>query len=307
MSTRAENIPSSHPLRSLVRALRPHHWLKNCVVFAALIFAKRFTDPDSVFDAALTFGLFCAISSAVYLINDLLDIQADRCHPVKSLRPIASGEVSRTTAVSTAVVLAAGALGGAWLLSQPVAAVLLVYLLMNLAYSLWLKRVVILDVMVLAAGFLLRAVAGGLVLQVEISSWLILCATLLSLFLGFCKRRNELVVLEEGAGDHRFILREYSLPFLDQLISVVTASTLVAYCFYTMSPEVQAKLGTSALPLTIPFVLYGIFRYLYLVYQRSEGGSPTRVFYTDRPLLIDVALWALTAILALGGKLGTGV
>jgi 4-hydroxybenzoate polyprenyltransferase len=291
---------------SLIRALRPHQWIKNCVVFAALIFARRFTDVDSVLDASLTFGLFCAVSSAVYLINDLLDVKADRLHPEKSLRPIASGQVSRNTAVLTAVVLAAAAVGGAWWLAPPVAGVLLTYLVMNLAYSLWLKRVVILDVMVLAAGFLLRAVAGGLVLQVEISSWLILCATLLSLFLGFCKRRNELVVLQGSAGEHRFILREYSLPFLDQMISVVTASTLVAYCFYTLSPEVQGKLGTDGLPWTIPFVLYGIFRYLYLVYQRSEGGSPTRVFYTDRPLLIDVALWALTSILVLGGKLGAG-
>lgn len=307
MNTRAEKLPTAHPVRSLIRALRPHQWIKNCVVFAALIFAKRFTDPDSVLDAALTFGLFCLLSSAVYLINDLLDVEADRCHPVKSLRPIAAGEVSLTTAVLTATVLMVGGLGGAWLLSPTVAAVLLAYLLMNIAYSLWLKRAVILDVMVLATGFLLRAVAGGLVLEVEISSWLILCATLLSLFLGFCKRRNELVVLEEGAAEHRYILREYSLPFLDQLISVVTASTLVAYCFYTLSPEVQAKLGTNGLPWTIPFVLYGIFRYLYLVYQRSEGGSPTRIFYTDRPLLIDVALWALTAILVLGGKLGNGV
>jgi 4-hydroxybenzoate polyprenyltransferase len=304
MSTRAESIPSTRPLRSLIRALRPHQWLKNAVVFAALIFAKRFLDGDSVLDAALTFGLFCAVSSAVYLINDLLDVQADRRHPVKCRRPIASGEVSLPAAVVTAVALAAAALGGGWMLSRPVALVLLVYLAMNVAYSLWLKRVVILDVMVLAAGFLLRAVAGALVLDVEISSWLILCATLLSLFLGFCKRRNELVILEEEAGEHRFILREYSLPFLDQMISVVTSSTLVAYCFYTLSPEVQAKLGTSGLPWTIPLVLYGIFRYLYLVYHRSEGGSPTRVFYTDRPLLIDVALWALTAILVLGGRLG---
>jgi 4-hydroxybenzoate polyprenyltransferase len=287
-----------------MRALRPHQWLKNTVVFAALIFAKRFTDPGSVLDAGLTFALFCGISSAVYLINDLLDIQADRRHPAKSLRPIASGQVPTPLAVGTAVSLAAVSLAGGWALSSSVTLVLAGYLVMNLAYSLWLKRVVILDVMVLAAGFLLRAVAGGLVLDVEISHWLILCATLLSLFLGFCKRRNELEVLEEGAGEHRFILREYSFPFLDQMISVVTASTLVAYCFYTLSPEVQAKLGTDGLPYTIPFVLYGIFRYLYLVYHRSEGGSPTRAFFTDRPLLIDVALWVFTAILVLGGKLG---
>lgn len=300
MSTRSVSSSPSGSIGSLVRALRPHQWLKNAVVFAALIFAKRFTDLDAVTDSLLTFALFCAVSSAVYLINDLLDIQADREHPVKSLRPIAAGLVRVPVALTSAFVLAALALVGGWFLSPPVALVILIYLLMNLAYSTWLKRVVILDVMVLAAGFLLRAVAGGLALEVEISNWLILCATLLSLFLGFCKRRHELAILGERAGEHRFILREYSFPFLDQLISVVTASTLVAYCFYTLSPEVQAKLGTTRLPLTIPFVLYGIFRYLYLVYQKERGGSPARVFYTDRPLLIDVALWALTAVLVLG-------
>jgi 4-hydroxybenzoate polyprenyltransferase len=300
MSTRAVSATSGSSLTGLLRALRPGQWLKNAVVLAALIFAKRFTEPAAVVDSLLTLALFCAASASVYLINDLLDMEADRQHPVKSRRPIASGQVSVPMAVGTGAVLALVALGGGWLLSPAVAGVLLAYLLMNLAYSTWLKRVVILDVMVLAAGFLLRAVGGAVVLEVEISHWLILCATLLSLFLGFCKRRNELAVLEDRAGEHRYILREYSFPFLDQMISVVTASTLVAYCFYTLSPEVQEKLGTDRLHLTIPFVLYGIFRYLYLVYHRDRGGSPTRVLYTDRPLLVDVALWALTAIFVLG-------
>jgi 4-hydroxybenzoate polyprenyltransferase len=290
---------TASPLRGLVRALRPDQWLKNTVVFAALIFARRFTDPESILSTIATFVLFCGISSAVYLINDISDLQADRLHPRKSRRPIASGQVSVLLAGWAAAVLAIGSLWLAWLLSPGVALVLGSYLLLNLAYSTWLKRVVILDVMTLAAGFLLRAVAGAVVLHVEISDWLILCATLLSLFLGFCKRRNELAVLADRAGEHRSILREYSFPFLDQMISVVTASTLVAYCFYTLSPQVEDKLGTPYLPLTIPFVLYGIFRYLYLVYQRDEGGNPTRVFYTDRPLLVDVALWALTSVLVL--------
>ena len=299
MDTGSVSHATSSPLRGLVRALRPDQWLKNTVVFAALIFARRFTDPESVLSAVATFALFCGISSAVYLINDISDLQTDRLHPRKSRRPIASGQVSVLRAGWAAAVLAIGSVGLAWLLSPGVALVLGSYLLLNLAYSTWLKRVVILDVMALAAGFLLRAVAGAVVLHVEISNWLILCATLLSLFLGFCKRRNELMVLADRAGEHRSILREYSFPFLDQMISVVTASTLVAYCFYTLSPQVEDKLGTPYLPLTIPFVLYGIFRYLYLVYQRDEGGSPTRVFYTDRPLLVDVALWALASVLVL--------
>ena len=284
----------------LFRSLRPGQWIKNSVIFAALIFAQRFTEVDAVLRSIWAFGLFCGVSGAVYLLNDVLDARADRTHPTKSRRPIASGQVPPRLAVVAAGVLAVASLGGSWALSPSFAAVAGTYLALNLAYSVWLKRVVILDVMTIASGFLLRAVAGALVIDVAISRWLILCASLLSLFLGFCKRRNELAVLPTQATEHRSILREYSFPFLDQMISVVTASTVVAYCLYTLDPEVEAKLGTQYLPLTIPFVLYGIFRYLYLVYQRDEGGSPTRAFYTDRPLLINVALWALTAVFLLG-------
>jgi 4-hydroxybenzoate polyprenyltransferase len=299
VQTGTADLAGGGTLSALWRSLRPSQWIKNSVIFAALIFAHRFTDPEALIRSGYAFLLFCALSSAVYLINDLLDVQADRQHPTKRLRPIASGRLGTGWAGGAAALLAGGALLGSVLLSRPFAGVAGVYFLLNLAYSTWLKRVVIVDVMVVASGFLLRAVGGGLVLGVEISHWLILCASLLSLFLGFCKRRNELAVLAGRAAEHRSILSEYSFPFLDQMISVVTASTLVAYCFYTLSAEVEAKLGTGYLPLTIPFVLYGIFRYLYLVYQRDGGGSPTRTFYTDRPLLVDVALWALTALLVL--------
>lgn len=289
-------------LLGLVRSLRPSQWLKNAVIFAALIFAQRFTEAAAVIRSAWAFVLFCGITGAVYLFNDLVDLPGDRVHPTKRLRPIASGQVPTGIAGGAAVVLAAVGLAGAWLLSPGFAGVCLAYLVLNVAYTLRLKRMVILDVMVIASGFLLRAVAGAVVLEVAISQWLILCASLLSLFLGFCKRRAELTVLEAGATSHRSILREYSFPFLDQMISVVTASTLVAYCLYTMDPQVQQKLGTHYLPVTVVFVLYGIFRYLYLVYQKDEGGSPTQTFYMDRPLLVDVALWALTAVLLLGGR-----
>jgi 4-hydroxybenzoate polyprenyltransferase len=292
-------LPRRSAVGGLLRSLRPSQWIKNSVIFAALIFAHRFAEGQALARSTYAFLLFCAVSSAVYIINDLLDVEADRAHPTKRLRPIAAAQVSPALASAFAALLVAGALGGAALLSRPFCAVAGTYFLLNLAYSTWLKRVVIVDVMVIASGFLLRAVAGAVVLEVEISHWLVLCASLLSLFLGFCKRRNELAILADRAADHRSILSEYSFPFLDQMISVVTASTLVAYCFYTLSPEVEAKLGTRYLPLTIPFVLYGIFRYLYLVYRRDEGGNPTRTFYTDRPLLVDVALWALTALVVL--------
>lgn len=283
----------------LIRSLRPSQWIKNTVIFAALIFSQQFTDLRALGTTVMAFAAFCAVTGAVYLFNDLLDARADRTHPTKSRRPIASGQVPAPAAVAAALLLAAAGLWGGWALAPAFAGVEATYLVINLFYSTWLKRVVILDVMAVASGFLLRAVAGAVVIQVAISHWLILCASLLSLFLGFCKRRSELATLADQAAQHRSILREYSFPFLDQMISVVTASTVVAYCLYTLDPEVQAKLGTDWLPLTIPFVLYGIFRYLYLVYQRDEGGSPTRAFYADRPLLIDVALWAVAAVLLL--------
>jgi 4-hydroxybenzoate polyprenyltransferase len=297
----AEALPArGGVLGGLVRSLRPGQWVKNSVVFAALIFARRFADPDSVLRAASGFLLFCGASGAVYLFNDLLDARADRAHPAKARRPIASGQVPPAAAAAASAVLASACLAAAWGLSPPLATILAIYVAINLLYSTWLKRVVILDVMAVASGFLLRAVAGAAVLEVEISHWLILCASLLSLFLGFCKRRAELQTLAGGAARHRTILEEYSFPFLDQMISVVTASTVVAYCLYTLDPAVQAKLATHWLPLTIPFVLYGIFRYLYLVYRRDEGGSPTRALYADPPLLVDVALWAASAVALVG-------
>ena len=296
MHTESAAFVRNSSLVGLWRSLRPSQWIKNSVIFAALIFARRFTDPTAVIRSAYAFLLFCGASGAVYLINDLFDLQADRAHPAKRRRPIASGQVGPVLAGAAAGSLALVSCSAAVLLSRPFGVLLITYVLVNVAYSAWLKRLVILDVMVVASGFLLRAVGGGLVIGVEISHWLILCASLLSLFLGFCKRRHELALLSDRAVEHRSILREYSFPFLDQMISVVTAATLIAYCFYTLSPDVKAKLGTEYLPLTIPFVLYGIFRYLYLVYQRESGGSPTRAFFTDRPLLINVALWASTAL-----------
>jgi 4-hydroxybenzoate polyprenyltransferase len=283
---------------SFLLALRPRQWVKNVFVFAALVFAGRLTDPTSLLRVGGAFCVFCVLSSAVYLINDVRDREADRRHPHKRRRPIASGEISPGAASAASVVLAVAALFAAFRLASGFGMVAAAYLVLNLGYSFGLKKVVILDVMMVAAGFLLRALAGALVIDVEISRWLVLCTGLLALFLGFVKRRQEITALEGGA-DTRPILREYSLPFLDQMIAVVTGATVVAYSLYAFSPEVAQKLGTTHLGLTIPFVLFGIFRYLYLVHQRGVGENPTLVVMTDVPLILDVSLWGAAVVIAL--------
>ncbi|MGH9750778.1 MAG: decaprenyl-phosphate phosphoribosyltransferase [Candidatus Polarisedimenticolia bacterium] len=282
----------------IVVSMRPRQWVKNLVVFAALIFAKKLLDPALLARSATGFLLFCATSGAVYLVNDLFDADRDRRHPLKARRPIAARLLGTVPALTAIMVLLAGAMMAGFAMSPPFGAVLLVYVVLNVGYSLWLKDVVILDVMTIASGFVLRAVGGALIIDVPISHWLILVTILLSLFLAFCKRRQELAALQ-NATEHRAILREYSVEFIDQMINVVTPSTLLAYILYAVSPEVEMKLGTRHLYLTVPFVLYGIFRYLYLVHQRGQGGSPTQALLTDRPLLICVALWGLSIILLL--------
>jgi 4-hydroxybenzoate polyprenyltransferase len=285
-----------HPqklLLDLLDSARPQQWVKNLLLLAPLLFAKSLGDSPRIVHALLAFVIFCVLSSGVYLLNDLLDLERDRKHPVKSRRPIASGRLKVSTVAITLVVLLVGGLIGAWALSPAFGAVGLAYVLMNLLYSFWLKGMVILDVMIIAFGFVLRALGGALAIDVEISPWLILCTIMLSLFLAFCKRRRELELLEDGAKDHRPALKEYSVGFLDQMISITTASTVVCYSFYTISPEVEQKLGTRHLFVTIPFVLYGVFRYLYLVHQKGQGGNPASSLLTDRPLLVCVGLWAL--------------
>jgi len=282
----------------MLAALRPRQWAKNVFVFAALVFAGRLSDTDSVLRVALAFVIFCLLSSTVYLINDVRDREADRLHPQKRRRPIAAGEIPPELAVAVATVLAVGALSAAFKLSVSFGEVAAAYVVLNLAYSFGLKRVVILDVMIVATGFLLRALAGAVVIDVAISRWLVMCTGLLALFLGFVKRRQEVATME-GASHTRPILKEYSLPFLDQMISVVTGATVVAYSLYAFSPEVAQKLGTAHLGLTIPFVLFGIFRYLYLVHQRGIGENPTAVVLTDLPLIVDVLLWAVAVVVAL--------
>ncbi len=284
-------------LLNLLISLRPGQWTKNLFVFAALVFAQRLTDADAVVQAVIAFLVFCSLSSTVYLINDVLDREQDRRHPLKAGRPIASGAIAPALALGVATVLGFAAiiiaLGLGWLFFQIAAA----YLLLLIAYSAFLKHIVILDVLTIAAGFTLRAAAGAAAIAVPMSHWLLVCTTLLALFIALSKRRHELTLLADKAIDHRPILGDYTPYLLDQMVSVVTASTLIAYAFYTISPETTEKFGTDLLSLTIPFPLYGIFRYLFLVHQRDKGGSPAELVVNDRPLLACVALWALSVIL----------
>jgi 4-hydroxybenzoate polyprenyltransferase len=278
-----------------VQLMRPWQWHKNTVVYAALIFSKHLFVVHDTLLVTAGFAAFCLIASGAYVMNDIRDCDRDRQHPLKSRRPLPAGRVSRPAAIGLSMVLVAGGIGSAALLGSGFAALVGFYFALQVAYTFQLKEVVILDVMTIAAGFVIRAIAGGVVINVPVSPWLIICTFLLMTFLGFSKRRHELVLLEGRATEHRASLKEYSPYFLDQMISVVTASTVVAYAIYTASPEVIHKLGTDKLYVTIPFVLFGIFRYLYLVHQREEGGNPAQLLLNDRPLLIDLVLWIATA------------
>lgn len=279
--------------------MRPSHWVKNLVVFAALIFAQVYTDPQKVLLAVIAFIAFCFGTSAIYIINDIFDRENDKKHPVKSKRPIASGKVPIPAAITFAIIILVISIALSAYANYLTVIALATYMILNLAYSAFLKHVVIIDVMSIAAGFVLRAAAGGFAIEVPISPWLLVCTILLALFLGFGKRRHELALLNDEAINHRKALADYSTPFLDQMISVVTASTVVAYAFYTLSPEVVEKFDTHWLSATIPFVLYGIFRYLFLIFHRGTGGNPTKLMITDVPLLLCVLFWLVTVLIVI--------
>jgi 4-hydroxybenzoate polyprenyltransferase len=285
-------------ITAVITALRPKHWVKNIFVFAPAVFGHRILNSADLLSTAAVFGLFCMLSSAIYLINDIADREKDRLHPVKRMRPIAAGSLQVGSAVVLALLLGGTALAGALWLNIEFAQIALGYLVLNLAYSFFLKNVVILDVMVVSSGFLLRVWAGAVAIGVVMSHWLVLCTALIALFLGFVKRRQEISTYTEST-DQRPILSEYSLPFLDQLIAILTSTTLLAYMLYAFSPEVAEKLGTRWMGLTLPFVLYGMFRYLYLVHQRGEGESPTSIVLKDKPLMLAVFLWGLTVLAVL--------
>ena len=279
--------------------MRPTQWTKNLFIFAALIFAQKFFDFFLLLKTVAAFLLFCMLSGSLYILNDLLDLEEDKLHPKKSKRPIASGLISKNQAISLFIVLSITGFFLAFWLNKYFFIAALIYFVLQSAYSIKLKHVVIVDVFIVTAGFVIRVVAGGLVIDVPISSWLLICTMLLALFLAMSKRRHEIVLLENMASDHRPILKEYSPYLLDQMIAVVTASTLIAYCLYTISAETVEKFGTKNLVFTTPFVLYGIFRYLYLIHQKGKGGSPEFLIIKDKPLLINILLWVGTVVFIL--------
>ena len=275
--------------------MRPEQWLKNGFVLAPIVFSGLVGDPDAWLRTMLAVAAFCAASSAVYLVNDVIDREADRSHPIKQNRPIASGEVSVTTALVVAVLLLiAAAFASVWL-GGWFPAVLAGYVSLVLLYSALLKRAVFLDVLVVAAGFVLRVVGGAVAIDVPVSRWILVVTYLLALYLALGKRRSELVLLGGGAGTHRVVLGHYTLPMVDQAISVVLGATVVAYALYTVAPETVAKVGSEGLLATVPIVLYGLFRYLYLLHRHELGGSPTKALLTDRPLLVCVVVWLVVA------------
>ncbi len=281
-------------LAALIEGVRPRQAAKNLFVFAALLFANRFASPQSVLQCIAAFFLFFLASGSIYLFNDILDAQQDKTHPVKCKRPIASGRISPQLAGFTSFLLAGTALILGWQLAVRFEICLLTYLVLQISYCVWLKHIVLLDVFVIAAGFLLRTAAGAFAIHVTLSHWLLLCTLLLALFLGLGKRRQELTLLGSKAADHRSILSQYSISFLDQLILMVVTSTLVSYSVYSIdSPTAHQH---PHLWLTVPFVLYGICRYMYLVYQHGWGGAPEEVLIQDRPLQCVLILWVLVSI-----------
>jgi 4-hydroxybenzoate polyprenyltransferase len=303
-STLESDAARASTFRLLLMSLRPEQWTKNLFVFAGVLFGGHLLDVPAMLRAVAAFVVFCALSGVVYIFNDLADRAADQRHPLKRLRPIASGRLSSSTAAIAATILGAVSLVAALLLSPMFAVLSATYVVLLVLYSVVLKHLVIIDALTIAAGFVLRAAAGAVAVFVPISHWLLVCTTLLALFLVLSKRRHELTLLADGAMTHRPILEEYSPYLLDQMIAVVTASTLVAYSVYSTSAETAERLKTTRLGLTIPFVLYGIFRYLYLVHQKRAGGSPADLLLTDRPLLACVGLWALCVALILYSPLG---
>ncbi|RJP48526.1 MAG: decaprenyl-phosphate phosphoribosyltransferase [Anaerolineaceae bacterium] len=284
-------------LSALFKTMRPRQWTKNIFIFAALVFDKQLLNVDSFLRTLAGFALFCLISSSVYIFNDIADVEADRKHPEKKNRPIPSGKLPVNIAWIAGIVLVAMTFAASWFLAPGFETVVVIYFLLNMAYTKWLKHIPILDVLVIAAGFVLRVHAGVTLISVErFSPWLYVVMTLLSLFLGFGKRRAELALLAHGAGSHRKVLDGYTLPLIDQYIMIVSGTTIVAYSLYTFSaPNVP---DNHSMMLTIPFVVYAIFRYLYLIQVEQAGGAPEEILLSDRPFQIAMILWG-AAVLAI--------
>ena len=281
-----------------LKALRPHQWVKNAFVFAALIFSGKLFDTLSLYYTLRAFFAFSLCASSIYLLNDVIDYERDQAHPRKRLRPIARGAVKRPTAIIISIISVACGLLLSWSINSATVGAIGIYVTMNIGYSLGLKHLFLIDLFLIAIGFLLRVSVGAFAIQVNLSPWLLLCTLFVALFLGLCKRRHERSSLGEDALKHRSNLANYTLPFLDQLILISSAATIMCYALYTIDPWVCARLKTNGLLLTIPFVLFGIFRYLSLVYQENQGGSPTQVVLTDRSIqLVTMMYIALSVVL----------
>jgi 4-hydroxybenzoate polyprenyltransferase len=291
-------------VRYLLVAMRPYQWTKNGLVLAALIFAHRWKDPQSLRLAGMAFVAFCLLSSFAYLLNDLRDVEEDRRHPRKRTRPIAAGLLSSSVAAVGAGVLLLAGLGLAFAVNAATGAIAASYVAITVLYQVGLKAVAIIDVLAVAAGFVLRAVAGATAIGAEVSPWLLICTVQLALFLALAKRRGEIVLLKDEAAAHRASLAHYSTYLLDQMISVVTASTVMSYALYTISDRTVHIVGSTNLMYTLPFVLYGIFRYLYLIHNHGEGDAPDRILLTDKPILVNILLYIVAVFVIL--ELGSG-
>lgn len=279
-------------VKAIFQLMRPKQWIKNFFVFAAIIFSGKIFDKNILYLNIVTFVLFCLTSSSVYVLNDIVDIDKDRCHPDKKKRPLPSGRVSLKAAIILDIIIVLCVTYFSYrMLSIKILGILAIYMIINIFYSFKLKNVVIIDVMIITFGFVLRVESGSLATGVQVSPWLFLCTILLALFLALNKRRSEIVTLKDRSGSHRKILEEYSVEMLDKMLIIVTPSILMAYCLYTFS-SVQSR----TMIFTIPFVLYGIFRYEYLVDKKNVGGKPEDVFGKDIPFLINIILWVISVL-----------
>jgi 4-hydroxybenzoate polyprenyltransferase len=293
MSMSQSGLVRQNLLGGWVRLLRPQQWIKNFFVLAPLLFSGRALDTASQIRSVLAFVVFCGLASSVYIFNDVVDRESDRAHPAKRTRPLASGDIGVTSALTVALLLLAASVALAFSVSRALGGIAVSYLLLNVLYSLWLKHVVIVDVFAISAFFVLRLLAGAAAVDVRPSVWLVLCGGLLALYLGFAKRRHELILLgNDSARDHRAVLTEYTTPFLDQLSVVLLAVTIVSYIMYTLESETARSVGGEALSYSTVFVLYGVLRYLHLVH-RQEDGNPTDTLLTDKGLLAAVILWVI--------------
>lgn len=277
--------------------MRPHQWVKNLIIFAALIFSQSLTNSERLFTTIYGFLIFSLITGGTYIINDILDKKNDLAHPEKSKRPIASGQLSVNTALTFSSFIITISIFLSFVLDFEFGMASLIYTILSFLYSKYLKKIVLLDIIVLASFYVIRAIAGALLINVFISPWLVISTFLLAIFLALGKRRNELVSLSDNAQNHRSILKDYNLNLLDQLIAVVTSSTVLVYILYVLSEDVKNQFGTSNLIYTTPFVLYGIFRYLYLIHKKKSGGNPSKLLFNDRPLLINIIAWIALIII----------